>query len=101
MEITGKITSVSDLQKGTSVNGEWRSIDFVVEETDKQYSESAVLRCKGAMADKVSELAPFGGSVDGLWKAQFSMRARTFKKQNGDNVTVTDLTCWALNKVEG
>ena len=100
MEIIGHIDWVGNLQTGTSQNGDWKSIDFKVTETDVQYPQSALMRAKGAMADKVNALANLDGTVDGRWRVSFSLQARTFRKQNGENGTLTDINCWAINKLE-
>ena len=100
MKIVGIIKSVAPLRKGTTEKGEWRSIDFVIEEVNKEFPESAMLRCRGAMADKVFSMVALTGSIEGLWEASFTMRVRTFTNKNGETATVTDLNCWKLEPAE-
>ena len=92
MEITGKITAVSPLQSGVSQNGEWKSLDFVIEEVDKQYPESLVCKARGELAEKI---AAASGLVGSTAKAYIGFKARTYTK-DGIRHSITDITCWKL-----
>ena len=92
MEITGKITAVSPLQSGVSQNGEWKSLDFVIEEVDKQYPESLVCKARGELAEKI---AAAEGLVGSICKAYIGFKVRTYTK-DGIRHSITDINCWKL-----
>ena len=92
MEFTGKITAVSALQQGTSANGDWKSIDICLEQTDVQYPESIVCRVRGELAEKI---AAADGLVGSICKAYIGFKARTYTKDNVRH-SITDINCWKL-----
>ena len=94
MEFTGKITAVGALQSGTGQNGDWKSIEVVMEQTDVQYPESLVCKARGELASKI---ASSGASLVGsIAKAYIGFKARTYTGQDGVRRTITDINCWKL-----
>ena len=98
MELVGKILWSGELQTGKSQNGEWKRLEFVMEETDVRYPQRALFKMRGTAAEDMAKVFEQSGTA-GIWKAQFDIEARSFEKDNTER-WVNDINCWKLEKVE-
>jgi hypothetical protein len=53
LEITGKIVQLLDLQSGTSIRGDWKKQDFILE-TEEQYPRKI---CISLWGDKIGDIS--------------------------------------------
>lgn len=94
----GRIESVSALQSGTSQNGDWKRIHFVMREVDTQYPQSLLCKAKGELAQAIADTVTAGDGS--LWDASIAFSTHSFQKENGEVTTICDIKCWSLKKAE-
>ena len=94
------------LQQGVSqVSGkEWKSRDFIMDETNSQYPQSILLRGKGEQVLDVLERLDRNGfdyNPNTCWRAHISFEAHSYKKKDDTYGHINDVTCWKLEMLEG
>ena len=90
MEITGKIVSFLEVQKGEGKNGEWQKQEFVIE-TSGEYPKKVCLNVWGA--EKVENLTKYQKVGDNV-KCSIEIESREF---NGKYYT--NVGAWRVEKV--
>ena len=103
----GRIRDIKPVESGISaISGkEWKSQDFIMEEIEGQYPQSIALRGKGEQVlTALGKLSPndFDRDPNAIFRAYLNFNAHTYPKKDCSGfVTITDITCWKLENVEG
>ena len=85
LTIEGKLINVLEPQEGTSVKGQWKKQDFIIETTD-QYPKKV---CVSAWNDKTEELAKL--KIGQTIKASINIESREYNSK-----WYTDVKVWKL-----
>ena len=91
MEITGKIVSFLEVQKGEGKNGEWQKQEFVIETLDAKFPKKVCLNVWGV--EKVENLTKYNKVGDNV-KCSIEIESREF---NGKYYT--NVGAWRVEKV--
>ena len=91
MEITGKIVSFLEVQKGEGKNGEWQKQEFVIETLDAKFPKKVCLNVWGV--EKVENLTKYNKVGDNV-KCSIEIDSREF---NGKYYT--NVGAWRVEKV--
>lgn len=88
MEITGTITTMYNLQSGTSKAGNaWQKRDVIVEEAGGQYPNSIAVT---AFGDRVEKLNTF--KVGDLVTVKFDAKAKDYNGRAYNNINLYDIS---------
>jgi hypothetical protein len=85
LQITGKITQITDIETGTGKNGEWSKQNFAIE-TDGEYPKMVVFSAMGKVLDYLKN-KKVGNSVT----VSFNPESREYQ-----NKFYTDLKAWKI-----
>lgn len=88
IELSGKLSQILPLQTGSSRNGEWKKLEFIIE-TDDQFPKKI---CMNLWGDKVEDMKNF--AIGQAIKASVNIESREF---NGR--WYTDIRAWKIDSL--
>jgi len=94
LKLTGSIKTICEVQTGTSANGEWKKVTFVIANNDGYEGREQIFAFDIFGAEKVEDFIKYN-KVGRAVEVSYNIRTNEY-----NNKYFTSLAAWKINKAE-